>query len=527
VKKNSFKKVIVFKNFKIQIVQCICHSERSEESTSKVRVRSFSRRFFAPLRMTIPFLKNTFKTCFLLKIAALNFIATAPASAQSTTSRDSLLLKDFLKTVVLAHPQIWAANLENDIAEAELLNALGGFDPVLKTKYEFKTKEGGEKVNFLDADVELPLAILFGPRIMAGARRGTGLGINPENETKPGGEYNVGVSLPLFQGIFTDKRRAALDKARLRPQLATANQLFEKNALLRSASLKYWEWSETSAQLQIARDILKIAELRAEQITRRARVGEVPAIDSVEALQEVERRRGEMFRAQRLAEQAEIETAGFLWNEDGAFKTLAARPGALPPVQFLNTEQMDRDRRMALQFRPEIQRIEVARRSAQIDIDLADELQRPNVEAEAQALYSKLTPMAQDYKLGLNISQPLLFRSANAQREFAGIAMQRIDIQRQQIERIIEIEIDNAISAIERARERIISAEREIQLAQAMLQAETRRFDIGESTLLFVNLRERALAEARVREVTARADYARALMNYYWATGRIDAEMSF
>lgn len=462
----------------------------------------------------------------LLKIACF-ILFSLNASAQVFTN-DSLSLREYLSTVAIAHPQIWTAALENQIAEAELLNALGGFDPVLKTKYEYKTKEGGEKVNFLDADLELPLATLFGPRITAGVRRGTGFGINPENETKPGGEYNIGVSLPLFQGIFTDRRRAALDRARLRPQLATANQLFERNSLLRSASLRYWDWSESYAQLAVAWNILANAELRAAQITRRARVGEVPAIDSVEAQQEVERRRGELFRAQRFVEQAQIETQGFLWNDDGTFRTInRARPGALPPVRFLTQQEIEADRRLAFSRRPEIQRIEVARRTAQIDIDLADELQRPNVEAEAQALYSKFTPMTQDYKLGLNISQPLLFRSANAQRELAGIAMQRIEIQRQQAERIIEIEIDNAISAIERARERITSAEREIQLAQDMLQAETRRFEIGESTLLFVNLRERALAEAHSREVAARADYARAMMNYYWATGRIDAQVAF
>ncbi|MES2765147.1 MAG: TolC family protein [Bacteroidota bacterium] len=471
-------------------------------------------------------LKTYLLRFFLLKIIFTAVLFT-PSSAQ-VFKNDSLLLKEYLQMVSAAHPQLRAAALESDIAEAEILNALGGFDPFLKTKYEYKTKEGGEKVNFFDADVELPLATLFGPRIMAGARRGTGFGINPENETKPGGEYNVGVSLPLFQGIFTDRRRAALDKARLRPQLATANQSFEKNNLLRAASVQYWNWSETYAQLSIAQDIVKIAEARAEQITRRARVGEVSPIDSVEAQQEVERRRGEYFRLQRLAEQAEIEAGGFLWNTDGSFKTLGqVRPVNLLPVQILNLDVVERDRRMAFARRPEIQRVEVARQSAQIDIDLADELQRPNVEAEAQALYSKLTPMAQDYKLGLNISQPLLFRSANAQRELAGIALQRVDIQRQQAERIVEIEIDNALSAIDRARERTASAEREIQLAETMLQAETRRFEIGESTLLFVNLRERALAEARVREVAARADYARALVSYSWATGRINEELGF
>jgi hypothetical protein len=44
-----------------------------------------------------------------------------------------------------------------------------------------------------------------------------------------------------------------------------------------------------------------------------------------------------------------------------------------------------------------------------------------------------------------------------------------------------------------------------------MEQAERTRLELGESTLLFVNLREQTAAEAAVREVDALGDYHKAV----------------
>lgn len=435
-------------------------------------------------------------------------------------AQEPITLQRFLQEVEIAHPTLRAAALEKNTADADVLQAQSNFDIFLKGKYELKTTDGKEKVNYLDAGLEMPLATMFGPRINANLKRGDGASINPENTTNGSAEVGVGVSMPLWQGINTDSRRTALQKALLRPELASISVQQERNSLFRTASLRYWDWVESTEQVQVAQAIFRTAEERFTQIARRARAGEVAAIDSIEALQEVERRRGEYVRSQRNAEQAAITAATFLWNTDGTQQTQPIRPAILPNPEQLATTEIERDRTLSLTRRPEARRILVQEQSAQLDVQLANELQRPLIEAQGQLLTPLNSPALNTFKVGLSISQPLLFRSANAQEQFAQINTQRISYQRILLNRQIQAEIDDALSALNKATERIVAAEREVQLATTMQQAEVKRFTAGESTLIFVNIRERALAEAQARLVTARADYFRAMASYNWATAK-------
>ena len=456
-------------------------------------------------------------------VAALVFTASTSVFAQENR-RDTIYFRDFLRSILAANPIIQSAALEQDIADAELLSALGGFDPMLRGKYDLKYeawKETPESIDNALFGVEVPLATLFGPKIFAGFERGVGSSLNPEFRTPTGGQATLGVSLPLWQGVNTDRRRTALDKARLRPLLADANQRFEQNNTLRSAGMQYWNWAEASEQARIAEEVLTISIQRAEFIASRARRGEVAPLDSVEAVQEVERRRGDVYRARRAIEQANIEAAVFFWTETGLPRPLAQSPERLPPPPRLDSLQVlaDRDRAMAL--RPEMQRLDFQQQSLSLDLALAREGQKPFIEAKTQWLYYPQTGTADNFKLGFDFAMPALFRTATAQSELFTISLERNRLQIQQISRFINADIDNAISALQRAAERLEAAQNEVRYARIMEDGERKRFFAGETTLLIVNLRERAAAEARVRLVAAQADYLRAWVLYNWSTGAI------
>lgn len=441
-----------------------------------------------------------------------------------TSGADSLSLRDFLTRISEANPRLRSAELEQDVASAELKNALGGFDPVLSAEYEYKTKDGKSKLDFLDAGLELPLATLFGPKLVAKYKRGLGTSVDPQNLTAPDGEAAIGVKVPLLQGIFTDKRRAVLSKAELRPTLSNANQLEAQNALFREASEQYWTWAETFALLQVTERVFTIALDRRDAITVRARAGEAAPIDSIEAAQEVERRRGDVLKAKRSLEKAAIKLGVYLWTPGETLmpKPLDALPAALPPLPVVLRPQIERDKQAAVSLRPEATQASVSQQSAAIELNFSYERQRPMIEAQVQALYYKFGNLnVNDYKIGLSISQPLLFRSANAETELAKIYVQRTALKRLEVERKVVADVDDAVSAIERALERVEAAEAETRYAVLMEQGERQKFQAGETSLLILNLRERAAAEAQAKLVSARADYLRSVSDYLWATGRI------
>lgn len=457
---------------------------------------------------------TAFRFLFLFLVMAM---AHRAAVAQRTVS-----LRDFLDLVETNHPTIRAANLEPELADAELRSALGRFDPLLALNYESKLKSGADKLTILEGSIEQPLDLLFGPKIKAGFQRGTGTSINPEDLTTTTGEASVGVSMPLLQGIFTDARRNQLRKAELRPDFAVAQQKLERNALLRSAALRFLDWSESYELVSVADTLLKLARLRQDFIIRRSLSGESALIDSTEAAQEVRRREGERLRMLRMAEQLGVDVKGLVFSDNGIlipdpFDAPSLLSGRVDSLRSAETAI-----NVAFAARPELRRVELNLQTARLDSSLAREFMRPNLEFDAGVVaYNAGQPSALDYKVGLRVQQPLLFRQASAGVQTTSVAVDRAEFALLLTRRVVEVDVRNSLIAIDRSLERLVIAQEEVRLARIMVNAEQQRFTAGDASLLTLNLRERFYGEALQRLVSAKADVERANMNLLWAMGII------
>jgi outer membrane protein TolC len=83
----------------------------------------------------------------------------------------------------------------------------------------------------------------------------------------------------------------------------------------------------------------------------------------------------------------------------------------------------------------------------------------------------------------------------------------------------ISVEVQDAISNLDRTYERWLRARDEQRVAQLVAELEFERFRQGQSNLLEVNLRELAAAGAQAKVIDAAADYARALADFRAALG--------
>ena len=436
-------------------------------------------------------------------------------------AQTTLSLRDFLNLIERQHPALQSANYEPELAEAEIRSALGRFDPVLSFDYDAKRKSGLNKVAEMYGSLEMPLNMLFGPRLKADYRRGQGFQIDPEALTTGAGEASFGISLPLFQGIFTDTRRNALRKALLRPDIAKAQYTIERNALLRAGAIRYWDWCEATEQRRVGDSLVAIASARLDFVKRRVAAGETASIDTVEALQEVLRRKGELVRAQRIEQQSYVDMSAFLWDERQPIR-LPSYQGEPLTVASETSVIADSAMNIARALRPEIQRASYMLETSKYDSSLAAEYMRPFVEMNAGLInYDVSKSSSLDYKFGLTIQQPLFFRQASAQLETSTIAVDRAELTFLLVQRIVAVDAENAVIALERAKERLVLAEQEVETARTMVKAEQAKFFVGDSSLILVNLRERFLAEALQRLVTAKADVLRAKITLSWATGVI------
>jgi outer membrane protein TolC len=360
--------------------------------------------------------------------------------------------------------------------------------------------------------------------------------------TSRAGETSVGVSLSPLEGLFAGKRRTKLDKARLAPRRARARQAEKRNKLLRDATHAFWAWAGARQKLRIARDLLGLAQRRRALVTRRARAGEVPAMDSVEAARITASRRGAVARARRAATQKRIALAPFLGARPGRAPadTFGYDPPPLPadsspgvpapPGSPADAGSSDAAGRLpvegavdtALARRPVLRALSLKRRQARIEQDLARGRRWPNLKLEAKAVSYGEGPLNMtDVKVGVQVEQPLFFRNERSRAEKARIEARRVRLKRDLARRTVRADVESALAALRASRRRLRAARRSVRLARRLRRAEQRRFDEGQGTLFRLNQREEALAKARKRRVEARVDRLRARATYRWATGMI------
>jgi outer membrane protein len=114
-------------------------------------------------------------------------------------------------------------------------------------------------------------------------------------------------------------------------------------------------------------------------------------------------------------------------------------------------------------------------------------------------------------RVGVSFSFPLKNRAAEGQLGRAVAEGRKIDAQRKTLEQAIEVEVRNALQAVETTRQRVDTARASREAARKQLDSEQRRFQAGLSTTYFVLERQNALSEAQGRELRAMTDYNKAL----------------
>ena len=115
------------------------------------------------------------------------------------------------------HPRVQAAMMREEVAEAELMAARGGFDPYLSA-YGALTTGGYYELRRLDVELRQPTPI-WGAEVYAGYRIGRELSDNPyptyyDDQTLSEGELRAGILVPLWQNGPLDARRAARVRSR-------------------------------------------------------------------------------------------------------------------------------------------------------------------------------------------------------------------------------------------------------------------------------------------------------------------------
>jgi outer membrane protein TolC len=424
-----------------------------------------------------------------------------------------------------SHPLLKGAGTEKVMARGRMLKALGAFEPVLVNDTEIerfvsKDKFGTQSVGFNDTLIEARNPMGF--RYSAGVRQAIGDAKIPDLSFGNGNQQVLlGGFFPLLKGLMVNPENAELQRSELADPRADIRIAQTRQDLFLAAATQFWDWVAAVRYVDVQHKALKVAEDRFKQVEGRAKAGAVAPLDVVEANQEVQRRREVAIAAQRQVEQEQFKLSMFLWENNAPTLPALDRVPDFPAQTLSPTPDAVRAHKVqAKAERPEIREIGIEAKLNDIDLELAKNNLLPSLDAEAApARAPEKFVLGLGYRFGLELRIPILQRRSRGEvLEAQGKADRFVMVQKFREQQVV-VDVDNALSAIERAKERMEAAVQSLRLAKTLEEGERFRFGLGATSVLFVNLRERNSVDSEAQVIRAKADYQKALALYQWAIG--------
>ncbi len=435
-------------------------------------------------------------------------------------SSSKLTLEDLLHKVNKNFPLIAALFQDMRIAEADILIAKGAFDPTLRGGGTHST--GYYNNSRFDSLVEQPTTV-GGTSFFAGYRLGRG-SFPPyygERATNQYGEIRAGARVPLWRDRAIDRNRAGIKQAEIGLRLVDLSIQQQKIEIFRNAAMRYWEWVAAVERFKVAKAVYNIAKERQKQIEKRVKAGDMALIELKDNERILLQRESQLIAAEQSLEVATNELAIYL--QESPEKQVSLTPEQVPDSPFTQLQDiikidLENEIQKALNKRPEIQRFKAQKDQNRLDEELARNAMKPGIDfvivASQDLGPGSVTRSQTELEASLLLNIPLATRTPRGRIDSAVAKNKKLDAQEEFLRNRISADIRNTFSILTTTRQRTELAKKELNLAKQLEKAEVDRFLIGEGTLILVNIREQTTAEAAFREIDAKMDHYRAIINF-------------
>ncbi len=479
--------------------------------------------------MVLPFRLSIVRR-HLRKRMTMNMIKLCLALAFSTGAvgwaQQPLSLQNFLDRVDRNYPKLIGERLQRSSANAKVQEKRGAFDPVFTYSTDsMRYNSGstpGKALEFTTNEASVEIALPSGLKLYAGSRLNYGMVKSPFSSTGSFGEYFIGAKIPLLRGLRVNEKNVALQQAYINQPIATEGIRTFRLELLEKASSIYWDWVTTGQRLEVARNLLKAAQVRSELIQKQFARGDATRQLSEEAKQEVERRQGGRLKAERDFVKVGFKLNILIWEGDDPTQELPEEsllPQGRDAVRDLAVDSAVIAADRAVSARPELRVLALTREILELDLKLAKNDRMPSLDlALSPGLDVGTRSIGNSWKLGVFFSIALAQNSVDGKIDAAKVNLQTGEQDLKLAKQQIRNEVLDAANTISFAVKRYQAAEREFELAKEVERIELINFREGGGTLFLVNQRERATAEALGRVIETYAEYKQAVAAFQAST---------
>lgn len=429
--------------------------------------------------------------------------------------QDSIVLKynEYLGYVKKYHPIAKQAELAISMGQANLMKSRGGFDPKIEVDYARKEFKGLEYYDELNATFKIPT--WYGIDLKGNFEQNAGEFLNPAETVPTDGLYSAGVSVSLGRGSWINERMATLKQAKFFREQTKADRDLLVNQILFDASLTYFDWLQAYRDSKVFANFLNNAQIRFVGIKKSAMVGEIAAIDTVEAKIAVQSRALELEQANVRFRNKSLELSNFLWlNND---LPLELQPNVIPEEDIASDidttleilgKPLDS---FTVENHPKLRALGFKIDGLQVDKRLKTNKLLPTIDVD----YNFLTEsprvinsfVTDEYKGGVTFGLPIFLRKERGDLRLAKIKLQDAQFEFDNA----QIEIRNKVFAIynelDSFQNQNVLIDDIVGNYRVLLAAEERKFSFGESSLFLINSRESKLIDAVLKQNAVQNKY--------------------
>lgn len=507
-----------------------------------------------------------FKTHFFRSKPIPQFELTGPARLADfvVDGHIELSLSDYLELVMANNTQIQIQRLSMETPRNSITRALAAFDPNIQLSFQ-ATRSTTPTTSTLDSgrDISSTLRQPFGATYTQTFDTGTSYNVRFNSSRSTSNSLystlnpsyssglNLSVTQPLIRNFGRNINRISVTTAQSR--LRVSRNSFEEQLLqlVASAENAYWSVVDARENLGVNRNALDLAQKTLDRSERELELGAISELD--------------IYQPQQNHARQGILVTTSQFNLEQAYDALRRQIGADLDPQYRNMpitltepvlppedqETIDAEAmvELALRRRPDIRTLgenlyqsDLSFRSARNGLrpDLSLNLNYASngvggtiIERQGGEIVNTIPGGFWDsvnqlgafnyptYGFSLTLRLPIRDRAAVASMADALVSKKTTELQARNTQQTVRLDVLNAVSSVEGAKQRVAQAQISLEFAQKRLDGEQLKYDLGVTDIFFLLDAQNALSNAQAELVTQAAGYRRSMVNLLRVTGQL------
>jgi outer membrane protein len=360
---------------------------------------------------------------------------------------------------------------------------------------------------------------------------------------------------PLLRNFAIDLNRRSIQIAKKSLDLSDSQFRQRVIEIINSVQRAYWDLVFAIRNEKIARDSVELARQQLDNNRKMVDAGTLAPIELRSTEAQLETAKGNVIVALQGITTAENVLKGLLLKNPTDKMWNAAIAPTDEPQLGQATFNLDDATRLALKNRPELDQMRLQTEQKDIDIKFYKDQTKPQVDFVGnygdtglagtpstvinpntglplgasvlsrfnggyfQSLNNLFTQDFKSYQFGVHFSFPWRNRTAEGNLGRTLAESRQLDARQRQLVETVQIDVRNALQAVEASRQRYEAAGAAELAAKAQYDGEQERYRAGLSTNFVVLQRQTDLSVARGNTVRALTDYNKALADLQRVTG--------